>query len=265
MKKPLFSKDNYLYKLEYSPAITPEENIILNQIESIQKNDKRLEELYYLVLWDLFLIGEKEDESYKERLKLAKLLKFLYNNEGGILLDSINQINSAIEIERKQIVELQEIIKKQLSATFLLVRLNKDSEFHFPYKTWGFENVSKWEPEERVIEVIETTTFAIEYMKQDKPVKITIDKENLDLIISMEMAREIWENTTYTGRFLNFINKYARKYGYFNCENKAISISDALFLYEILELLGFVKANFCKDIQEKYRYISNELGKSLSE
>ena len=265
MKKPLFSKDNYLYKLEYSPAITPEENIILRKIEVISKNDKRLEGLYYLVLWDLFLIGEKEDESYKERLKLAKLLKFLYNNENGILLADKNQTNSAIEIETKQIVELRQIVKKQLSSTFLLVRLNKESEFHFPYKAWSFENVSKWKPEERVIEVIETTTFAIEYMKQDKPVKITIDKENLDLIISMEMARVIWENTTYTGRFLNFINKYARKYGYFNCENKAISTPDALFLYETLQLLGLVKANVCTDIQEKYQYICSELRKPVRE
>ena len=112
MKKPLFSKDNYLYKLEYSPVITPEENIILRKIEVISKNDKRLEGLYYLVLWDLFLIGEKEDESYKERLKLAKLLKFLYNNENGILLADKNQTNSAIEIETKQIVELRQIVKK---------------------------------------------------------------------------------------------------------------------------------------------------------
>lgn len=96
-----------------------------------------------------------------------------------------------------------QIVKKQLSPTFLLVRLNKE-RIDFPYKAW-FENVSKWKPEERSYWRTETTTFAIEYMKQDKPVKITIDKENLDLIISMEMARVIWENTTYTGRFLNFI------------------------------------------------------------
>jgi len=63
-----------------------QEDVILRKLETIDKKDTRLEGLYYLVLWDLFLIGEKEDAVYLERLKLARLLRYLYCNESGIVL-----------------------------------------------------------------------------------------------------------------------------------------------------------------------------------
>ena len=163
------------------------------------------------------------------------------------------------EISSKQIREFQEVVKKQLSETFLMVRLRKDAEFHFAKKTWSCENASQWTPDKRTVEVLETTTFAMKYMKQDKPVRIVIDKDTIDLIITIEEERIIDEKRTYLGRFLSFINKYATKYGYFHHQENTISIPDALFLYDTLELLEFVQPNQLIDEQAKYLFIKKEL------
>ncbi|HNX88128.1 MAG TPA: hypothetical protein PKH58_03530 [Paludibacteraceae bacterium] len=259
MSAPIFNKENYLIKAEHYPATNYREKIILQQIELIDKPDIRLEGLYYLILWDLFLIGDREDASYKERLRLARLLKFLYSEEGGVILTGKDNPDNTSEISKKQIPEFQEVVKKQLSETFLMVRLNEKSEFHFPRKTWSCENASQWPPDKRKIEVLETTTFAMNYMKKNKSIKIVIDRENIDLIISMEAERELDEKKTYVGRFLSFINKYAIKYGYFSQIKNSISIQDALFLYETLELLEIIQPDILHDEQEKYLFIKREL------
>ena len=259
MHNHIFSKENYLLKAGHYPLMNHQEDVILRKLETIDKNDTRLEGLYYLVLWDLFLIGEKEDAVYLERLKLARLLRYLYSNESGIVLMGKNEPHAVDEISTKQILEFQEVVKKQLSETYLMVRLNEKAEFHFAKRTWLCENASQWPPDKRTVEVLETTTFAMKYMKLDKPVKIIIDKDNIDLIISMEEEREIEEKKTYLARFLIFVNKYANKYGYFHHEVNTISIPDALFLYDTLELLGFIPLNLLTDEHEKYLFIKKEL------
>ncbi len=259
MHDPIFSKENYLLKAGHYPEINHREKAILAKLELIDKSDTRLVGLYYLVLWDLFLIGEREDSTYIERLTLARLLRYLYTYESGIILMGKKEPFAVNEISSKQIREFQDVVKKQLSETFLMVRLRKDAEFHFAKKTWSCENASQWTPDKRTVEVLETTTFAMKYMKQDKPVRIVIDKDTIDLIITIEEERIIDEKRTYLGRFLSFINKYATKYGYFHHQENTISIPDALFLYDTLELLEFVQPNQLIDEQAKYLFIKKEL------
>lgn len=265
--RQILGKEVYDYERSRNPETTPEEEIILKSIKQLNGTDSKKEGIYYLILTALIIYVEKEDTSYKERLKLAELVKFLYNQEekGLILKDKYN-FSKKYEIDKKQIIEFRKVVMKQLSETYYFIKAaNSKDDPVSPKDFWDWIPILIWDFENDKIEVYDFSHHAREYLKIKEnglPEGIPLTKQGIDNIIKIEQNRHIVKSKNYIGRLLSFIDKYSKKYGYFDNELNTISTEEACFLYDTFDLIGLIQGDYSANKQEKYQYIKRELKKA---
>lgn len=263
----IMAKELYVHEMQFHTETTPEEEIILKKIEELNGTDNKKEGVYYIIINALSLI-EKEDLIYIERLKLAELLKFLYTQEEkGLTLKGKYTITKNHDIEKKQILDFQKVIIKQLSETYFFIKLDFWETPEDVENFWETRNILNWDMEETKIEVIDFTADASHYLKYEngKPESLTLDKQGIEKIILIEKNRHIAEKRNYIGRLLNWIDRFAKKYGYFDNKINTISTVEACFLYDTFNLIGIIEGDESANNQEKYQYIKKELKKAKSE
>lgn len=268
---------------EENPITSPEEDILLKKIEELNGTDETLEGIYYVILINL-LVVEKEDTTFRERLKLAKLVQLLYKEEMCGLIIKHKTIHwQNYEIKKRQIVEIRKVMMKQLSETYEWIGLESDFEHevfqHFVLsdeeieerensrhrKFWENRNPLSWDFERDIIEVIDETGHSNDYIPRKEnriPGLIPITRQGVDKIVEMENEREIFvrEKKNYVPRLIWWITKDARRFGYFR-EHKTIGTYEACILYDTLHLLGLIQGNPIARNDDKKEFIKKEIRK----
>lgn len=233
----------------------PEEDIILKWIEQLNGTDTKKEGLYYLIIIALYLTRKpyvKDDE----RLKLARLVNTLYNQENKGLVIRGKSSMSLHEIDKKQIIDIRKVMIKQLTETFTHIALESWEYGESLSTFWENRNPLTWDFENDKIVV----SANIDYTEKE----YTLDKNGINDIIIDEMNRPkeglFTRHEDYKVRALDCINRYAKQFGYFR-DLKTIGTDEACFLYDTFNLLGLIQEDPTAKNDDKKEFIKKELRK----